>query len=242
MKKYVKILKRHLGVPKAHIEIVADFVFSEAVPGDYLEFGVFRGSSFVAAYKTLEHCRQDWTSKKRNELAYSDKTRADGNKLVQKNDLRYFAFDSFDGLPEIKGIDQSSARFSRGRYDCGQDVFVSVLKKNGVDLSKVVLVPGWFDQSLTAEVKKRHNLRAASVVMIDCDLYESTKPVLEFITDLLVDGTILIFDDWFSFKGDPDKGEQRATREWLNKNPQIKLQDYYQVGSTQKSFIVNLKK
>ena len=31
------------------------------------------------------------------------------------------------------------------------------------------------------------------------DLYNSTKLVLEFITDLVQDGTILIFDDWFAY-------------------------------------------
>jgi hypothetical protein len=78
--------------------------------------------------------------------------------------------------------------------------------------------------------------------MIDCDLYSSTKPVLEFITNLIDNGTILIFDDWFSYKGSPNHGEQKACNEWLEKNPRISLIPYVRLGTAQHSFIVNLRK
>jgi len=78
------------------------------------------------------------------------------------------------------------------------------------------------------ETKRRLSLKRASLVLIDCDLYESTVPVLAFITDLLDQGTIIIFDDWYRYKGHLDKGEQRACREWLDKNPQLELSRYWQ--------------
>jgi predicted O-methyltransferase YrrM len=77
-------------------------------------------------------------------------------------------------------------------------------------------------------------------VLIDCDQYESTVPVLEFITDLVDQGTIIIFDDWYRYKGRPDKGEQRACREWLDKNPQFKLTRYWQQGPQAVAFLVNV--
>jgi hypothetical protein len=43
----------HLASSKP-ISLAADFVFAEAVPGDYLEFGTFKGASFVEAYRHLE--------------------------------------------------------------------------------------------------------------------------------------------------------------------------------------------
>lgn len=36
------------------ISLAADFVFAEAIPGDYLEFGVFKGASFIEAVNKLE--------------------------------------------------------------------------------------------------------------------------------------------------------------------------------------------
>lgn len=49
-----------------------------------------------------------------------------------------------------------------------------------------------------------------------------------------------MFDDWFCYKGDPEKGEQRATREWLEKNPNIKNLPYKQNSNVGTSFIVHI--
>jgi hypothetical protein len=97
------------------------------------------------------------------------------------------------------------SRFSTGRYDFTQESFINLIKYSGVDLKKVVICPCFYNESLTKEFKLRNNLKEASIIMIDCDLYESTVPVLEFITDLLQQGTILIFDDWFAFRGGSSK-------------------------------------
>ncbi len=105
----------------------------------------------------------------------------------------------------------------------------------------MVTVPGFYEQSLTAETKRRLGLTRAALVMIDCDLYESTVPVLAFLTDLVGQGSILIFHDWFRFKGSPDCGEQRACREWLARNPHIELIEYWREGPQAVSFLVNLR-
>ena len=75
--------------------------------------------------------------------------------------------------------------------------------------------------------------------MIDCDLYESTVPVLDFITDIVGQGTIIIFDDWYRFKGSTEHGEQRACKEWLERNPHITLTQYWQQGPQSVAFLVN---
>lgn len=224
------------------IYLAADFVCTEYVPGDYLEFGTFRGSSFITAYHSLTSAVRDWSSRERAYMAYSNRQRADEAFLkVKKNKLRFFAFDSFQGLPEPVGIDNLSARFSEGRYDCTEEEFREILANNDVDLGEVIIVPGFYEDTLTDEVKKKYNLTMSSIVMIDCDLYESTGVVLDFITDLVVEGTVLIFDDWFSFKANPNLGEQRACKEWLEKNPQIYLTPFARWGVTQQSFIVHRK-
>jgi hypothetical protein len=102
------------------------------------------------------------------------------------------------------------------------------------------IVPGWFEETLNAETAERLALRKAAFVNIDCDLYESTLPVLEFVTSLLQTGTILYFDDWFSQRGSMEHGEARAAREWLARHPNLRLVDYRNVGITGKMFVVNL--
>jgi O-methyltransferase len=110
-----------------------------------------------------------------------------------------------------------------------------------LDLKDVVTVPGFYDATLSADTKKRLNLSRAAVVMIDCDLYESTTLALDFVTDLLVQGSVLIFDDWFCYQGTPDRGEQKACRDWLTRNPQIELIDYWREPPQPVSFIVTFK-
>ena len=224
------------------IAMAANFVHSENIDGDYLEFGVFRGASFLHAYHALIKAKEDWESIERTYSAYSDRRRAEeAYTQVENIERRFFAFDSFDGLPEPEGIDRNSARFTEGRYDCSEEEFRNILLDNGVVLDKVITVPGYYEDSLSDGVKQTYDLEKAAIIMIDCDLYESTKLVLKFVTDLVVDGTVIIFDDWFNFKGNPDMGEQRACREWLEDNPHIGLTPYIRWSMTQFSFIVNLR-
>ena len=152
---------------------------------------------------------------------------------------RFFAFDSFAGLPD--GEADRHADYGAGAYACSQSQFHANIAAKGVDMARVVTVPGMYDQSLVPAVKERHQLRRAALIMIDCDLYESTVPVLDFITDLVGQGTIIIVQDWFRFKGDPRRGEQRACAEWLARNPQFELIEYWREGPQAVSFLVNMK-
>lgn len=70
-------------------------------------------------------------------------------------------------------------------------------------------------------------------------LFESAKLVLNFIRPLLVDGTIIIFDDWYTFKGNPNLGEQHAFKEWLDNNPGWIATQYHKEGVWCNSFILN---
>lgn len=182
--------------------------------GDYLEFGVWRGDAFIHTYKRAER---------------------------RIPTMRFFAFDSFEGLPEIEGID-AGGEFHQGQFACSQDDFTNRLRNTGVDLRRCVMVPGWFDKSLTDEVKQQHQLHVASIAYIDCDLYESCAPVMKFLTSLVRQGTILIFDDWYHFRADPTRGVQRATNEWLAANPSFSLIPWFDISHHGKAFFVNITK
>ena len=222
------------------IDLAANYTCAEGVEGDYLEFGCFRGDSFIRAYNMITSAIEEWSSFKRTSYAYTNMERAkDAFKKVKKFRRRFIAFDSFDGLPEIEGVDNGHPHFAKGRYDCTETEFRKIISRAGVKLDDVVIVPGFYENTLHSKLKKDINLEKAAIVMIDCDLYTSTKMVLNFITDLISDGTIIIFDDWFSYKANPNKGEQKACNEWLEKKPEIHLVPYVRWGMTQMSFIVN---
>lgn len=190
------------------------YVKASNIKGDYLEFGVWGGNTFAMAY----HC-----AKNRG---------LDG--------IRFYAFDSFQGLPkEAEEYELSSNPLWEGRFEYSKERFKKNIKKKGVDLKKVIVVKGWFEEVLKTELKRK--MKKASVVMIDCDLYKSAISVLEFITDLLVNGSVLIFDDWFLFEGSPDKGVQKACNEWLIKHTEIELIEYRKFGWHGNSFLVRLR-
>lgn len=202
----------NLEIATRHEKSAAASPSDDTLLGDYLEFGVFRGDAFIHAYKRAER---------------------------RLPTMRFFAFDSFEGLPEIKGID-AGGEFAKGQFACSQSDFTNRLRNSGVDLQRCVMVPGWYDKSLTDEVKRQHQLYVASIAYIDCDLYESCAPVMKFLTSLVRQGTILIFDDWYVFRADPTRGVQRATNEWLAVNPSISLIPWFDVSHHGKAFFVNI--
>ena len=190
--------------------------------GDYLEFGVWKGRSFVKAFHMLD-------------------TFIRGKKGQLKN-MRFFAFDSFEGLPKPTTIeDMSTGEFKKGDYMFDRNSFEHVLAQKHVSKERVCIVPGWFNESLTDRVKAGFSLRKAAVVWIDCDLYESTVPVLKFIEDIIVDGTIIIFDDWYCFQGRSDRGEQKAMAEWLERNSGIRAIPWHSPSWKAQAFILNKK-
>jgi hypothetical protein len=184
--------------------------------GDYLEFGTFRGQSFTAFFRAAEK--------------------------YGLQDMRFFGFDSFEGLPETPTCGPpkpggSPAAFAAGNYACSQDEFEDMLTKNDVDMSRVRLIPGFYSESLTESLKAELSIDVAGIVNVDCDIYESTVDVLSFITGYLRTGSLLLFDDWLAY-AHPFRGEARACHEWLEANPQIHLTEYFKYTETGVAFIV----
>jgi hypothetical protein len=230
------------------IRLAAQFVYAEAIDGDYLEFGVFKGASFIEAINELEAARNRWDKNNllNNRAAYDEssvnKADEDFHHLIFKEKIRFFAFDSFVGLPNLESKDEGHSRFRQGRYNYAENKFLGNVLNNCKKISgeRLITVPGFYNEILRDDLKKSLNLRAASIVMIDCDLYSSTVPVLEFITDLVQDGTILIFDDWYAYKGSPNRGERLATQEWIKKNPKFSLSPFAAKGPFQRAYILNI--
>jgi SAM-dependent methyltransferase len=111
-----------------------------------------------------------------------------------------FGFDSFKGLPETW----------RTHFDAGTFA---------VDAPPVVphaeLVIGLFEDTLP--VWAAEHPEPLAFLHLDADLYSSTATVLEHIGDRLVDGTIVVFDEYFNYPGWPDH-EHRAWTEFVERS------------------------
>jgi hypothetical protein len=196
------------------LDFAMHFVQESALEGDYLEFGVFRGHTFAGAFHTARRYRLDG--------------------------MHFYAFDSFCGLPPSSGVDAAGFQhFEKGDFACSHQDFLDNLRWEHVDLDRVTAVPGWFHEVLTGDLKRRLPLKRAAIVWVDCDLYESTIPVLDFITDYLQNGTVVIFDDWFCYRGDPNRGEQRAWREWLAAHRDYTAVEWRKIGWHGQALIVH---
>ena len=164
------------------------------VSGDYMEFGLFKGYSFWYVQQVARR--------------------------LNLHSMRFFGFDSFAGLPEPRGVDVTpDEHFYEGQFNCSRATVERNLDAEGVDWDRTFLIEGFFSDSLTLELRRKYSMKRVALALIDCDLYESTAHVLNFLKPMLDDGTILLFDDWNAFDASDAKGQRRALREFLGAGP-----------------------
>lgn len=194
----------HGSIRRAILDWPIDFGVETAVlndvVGDYHEFGVYQGRSFI-----------------RNALHFKRLLGA------RADDMTFWAYDSFEGLPETHDP-YAPAHFSKGAYAAPQDLFLKNVEQAGIPRAQVKTVPGFYDVSLTPEkAAEVFATRKLAMTYIDCDIYESTVPIFNFITPGLQVGSVIVIDDWVRHHTHPRHGMQRAFNEWLEANPTIKV-------------------
>jgi hypothetical protein len=121
------------------------------------------------------------------------------------------AVDSFEGLPEPTASD--NAYFSGGEYGPAtpDDDLLRTFWLNGAQLGladAIVPVRGYFEDVLP-ELEPD---RSFCFVHVDADLHGSVLTALESLYDRIVDGGILVVDDFFH----PVQGPHRAVAEFFN--------------------------
>ena len=134
---------------------------------DYYEFGTFKGYSI-------------WKSQQLANIYGASK-------------MKFYGFDSFSGLPKPEGIDDGGY-FYEGQYSCSKEKVIKNIDRHGGDLKRIHLIEGYFNQSLKKQLIHKYNMKPASIVYIDCDLYSSTRDVLSFIRNLLEKDSLILFD------------------------------------------------
>lgn len=113
---------------------------------------------------------------------------------------KYFLFDSFEGLPDAKPVDGSTAlewQKSNDVENCATDESFAeeAMKKSGATDYQVV--KGWFEETLDAVEKEL----PIAILRLDADWYDSTMTCLEKLYDQVVVGGIIIIDDYYVWDG-----------------------------------------
>ncbi len=161
----------------------AHYLRANRISGVYAEFGCHDANTFRYALNSLGNYR-----------------RFGG----QPPCFYFYAFDSFEGMPEPRAIDRQKI-WRKGMNRTGEERFRKLCRP---DLHRIKTVKGFYDKVLPG-FGWNPNEKIA-VAYIDCDYYESTVPVLDFLKDKLIHGSILAFDDWNCYYGDPKRGERKA--------------------------------
>ena len=153
-----------------HLHHCIQVILKEAIPGDFLEAGVWRGGASIymrGVLKAYQECRR-----------------------------KVWVADSFRGLPLLQAhshpLDKACGSLS---YEHALEVSESFVQQAFESLGlwdeQVVLLPGWFNQSLLNPA-----MTQLSLLRIDCDYYVSTLDVLESLYPRLSPGAFVIVDDY----------------------------------------------
>jgi hypothetical protein len=143
--------------------------------------------NFVTAHRLREHaltlCAVDGLI-----LEFGVFSGASIKQIAATTKQEVHGFDSWEGLPEDWTHWQKSGRFStEGRLP----------DMTGFD--NVRLHKGWFENTLPVFLESHPG--PIRFLHIDCDLYSSTKTILDLCRERIVSGTVIVFDEYLNYPG-----------------------------------------
>lgn len=197
---------------------VMEYVTLCKVPGDVVEFGTFCGHT------------ARWLAELMAEL---------------KHPGALWMYDSWAGFPKITSpidIDcyevATNQAWVEGLPNIGAPpglIQASIASVLG-DTARSIIRQGWYSDTLAHE-----NLPAASIVHIDCDLYESTLTVLGEVLGqpAVAQGSVLLFDDWNNNRASNKFGERRALKVALARFTDFEVEPWFSYGWHGQAFFVH---
>jgi O-methyltransferase len=166
------------------------------VPGEFVEVGCNSGESSVVIQKVLQTLAPD---------------------------RQLYCYDSFEGLPEIGGVDSKTAVYAKGAMSASLQSFHNNFKTAGVPVPANVF-KGWFEETVPANLPEK-----VAFAFLDVDLYASTKHVLAHVYSRLSPGGICMFGVYYdekrysqpaTIKEYKSPGVQRAADEFFRDKPE----------------------
>lgn len=190
-----------------------EFIYAHKLRGDYFEFGSHKVRTFRMAL--TEARKKNFT------------------------DMNFWAFDSFEGLPDVQNNFDHNPVYGAGELSTSREKFFEIVSEHGLFLDKIKAIEGFYEDSLTIELKKEildAEIKIAFVAL-DCSFYDSFVSAFNFIEDLLQDGSIIYIDDYrVTFNGSPLQGAPKAFKEFSEES-KFKYEPFLDIGWFGKSFI-----
>ncbi|KAL1527764.1 hypothetical protein AB1Y20_009149 [Prymnesium parvum] len=157
-------------------ELLAELRRAATTAYDIYQFGVYTGGTMRAIGRRVPHFGRLW------------------------------GFDSFQGLPEeTRGLMLEGKHWNAGGFSTADALGVynetELLRRvyQVVGRPHTTLIRGYFNESLTEELTRRHHFQPALLVDMDVDLYSSTMDCLNWLlaSQLLMPGLSYVrYDDW----------------------------------------------
>jgi hypothetical protein len=205
-----------------------DYIVENDIAGSYFEFGTHRARTFTMAMSL--------------DSFYATNHGPTGGALTPKSGGgymdKYFAFDSFEGWPDDTNV-KEHPQYSAGGAKTSELEFLKLLTSYGQSTERVELIKGFYENSLTKDLAAKflkENVKA-SLVTVDCNLYESYKSVFAWADSFMQRGTVLYIDDLNTFRAQPDLGPKLAFKEYKERT-RWKFEPFLPVGHCGYSFIV----
>lgn len=168
-------------------------------PGDYVEFGCYRGDTSLLLAEIL---RKDAVS---DELV---------EKSVEKSAKKLWIYDSFEGLPEKSEEDESEVGkdFRQGELMVTKREVKARFLRAGLPVP--IIKKAWFNELTEVDLPEK-----IAFAFLDGDLYESIKDSLKLVENKMSDGGVIIVHDYNNLAL---PGVAKAVDEWLRgKNMKI---------------------
>ena len=152
---------------------------------------------------------------------------------IDINKFHVYGFDSFQGLPKPQDADRRED-WKEGLMHHPKSQVEGVIKETGFPRENVHLVEGFYENSLTDDLRNKLRKNPPAIINMDADYYSSTMTVFNWIGDILPSGCYFRFDDMWAFYGHPEKGVIKAINEfndsakfgWLTPFPCFGLASY----------------
>ncbi len=187
-----------------------EYATVEQLPGDVMEFGTYSGFTARILAEAM-------------------------TKYGHAGSLHLF--DSFEGFPtSTASADNACLKVAvQGYWENGKLSAPMGIERHIFDRLSPLLPPGrlfvhkgFFNNTLPQAALGRK----VSLVHIDSDLYASARYVLDALCayGCLQDGVVLLFDDFFCNRANPNFGEQAALRDFLAANPRFAVSPWFTYG------------
>lgn len=157
--------------------------------------------------------------------------------LLSTRPSKLHLFDSFQGLPEISNPLDVQAGWKKGWFAGLSELELFQRINRFLPKEQIKIYSGWFKDTMkTISIDTKF-----AIIHIDCDLYESTMDVLDYLfeNEHLLDGCVIFFDDWNCGNASPHLGERRAWSE-ITKKYNVNYSDCGEYSCAGHKFIVHL--